>query len=110
MKPRVEKVVDQESVRWIEQGARLDAQFFRTAHRDALTEAQDDLARRQVQQVSRHSREVFVWLGIALALLVSLPFAGVTDSPVLASLGISALVIVLGRLGILFTEPSERHR
>ncbi|WP_344945819.1 hypothetical protein [Sphaerisporangium flaviroseum] len=109
MKPRVEKVVDQESVRWIEQDGRLDAQFFKAAYLEALTEAHDDLARRQAQQLSQRSREVLIWLAIALPVVVSLLFAGVADSSIFTSLGIAALALILTRLGILLVEPSRGH-
>jgi hypothetical protein len=111
MKPRVEKVVDQESVQWIENDAKLDAQFFKTAYREALTEAHDDLARRQAAQVGQHSREVITWLAIIATLVISLPFASIADSSAFIYLVSFTLAAVFARLAVLLLEPSRpRHR
>jgi hypothetical protein len=60
MRPKTEKVVDPESIAWIErrEGPRSDEGYFASAWERALTEAESDMKRRnEARKPGRHRLE-----------------------------------------------------
>ncbi|GAB2829014.1 hypothetical protein GCM10027176_36510 [Actinoallomurus bryophytorum] len=97
MKPRIETIVDQDSVHWIEsEGAAMDAPYLRSAYVQALDEVRTYQASREIARLRRRTRPLTLIGSITAGGVLGAAATVVTKGPIVIGVLISLMLVVAG--------------
>jgi hypothetical protein len=97
MEPRVETIVDQESVHWIEsEGAAMDAPYLRSAYLQALAQVRADQASQEIARLRRRTRPLALTGALTGSGVLAAGTVVLTKGPIVVGVLISFTLVLAG--------------